>query len=257
MLSIFRHIILLVISFFIFSACNEGSVTQMPEGHPEVPGEEQKQKSETEDFHVVSVNEILETSKYMYLNVTEGQNQFWIATIKSDVSVGETYMYKGGFVKVNFISKELDREFDQVYFVDKIIGKNGHTPEELASHSAETSNTEEVNEESKSSTKVVLLEGSKTIADVIANASKYEGKTVQITGKCVKLNTGIMGVNWIHLQDGSKDDYDLIVTSDVVVPVGHIVTMTATVALNKDYGAGYKYDVILENGVVIDSSDYQ
>lgn len=257
MISKIQFAISIVVILFTFSACNEGAVSNLPENHPEVSGAEKSQVSETEDFHVVVVSEILNTSKYMYLNVTEGQKQYWIATIKSDVSAGETYMYKGGFVKVNFKSKELDREFPEVYFVDKIVGKNGHTPEELASHSKEANNTEIVEEVSNTTTKVVLLEGSKTIADIVANASKYEGKTVQLTGKCVKLNAGIMDLNWIHLQDGSTDDYDLIVTSDVVVPVGHIVTMTATVALNKDFGAGYKYDVILENGKVIDSSDYK
>ena len=60
-----------------------------------------------------------------------------------------------------------------------------------------------------------------------------------------------MGRHWIHLQDGSKDDYDLVVTSSSFVNEGQIVTMQAMVSVNKDFGAGYSYDLILENGQVI------
>jgi hypothetical protein len=60
-----------------------------------------------------------------------------------------------------------------------------------------------------------------------------------------------MDRNWIHIKDGSKDDYDLVITSDVFVPEGSVVTMKAQVSLNKDFGAGYKYDLILENGILV------
>ena len=77
------------------------------------------------------------------------------------------------------------------------------------------------------------------------------GKTIQISGQCVKLNPNIMGRNWVHLQDGSKDDYDLVITCDVQIPVGHTVTLTGKVVLNKDFGSGYKYDILLEEGQLV------
>ena len=60
-----------------------------------------------------------------------------------------------------------------------------------------------------------------------------------------------MGRNWIHIKDGSKDDYDLVITSNTFVKEGSMITIKATVTLNKDFGAGYKYDLILENGIII------
>ena len=60
-----------------------------------------------------------------------------------------------------------------------------------------------------------------------------------------------MGKNWIHLKDGSQDDFDLVITSDALVDVGSVVTIKAEVVLNKDFGAGYKYDLILENGSIV------
>ena len=67
----------------------------------------------------------------------------------------------------------------------------------------------------------------------------------------MKVNPNIMNRNWIHIKDGTKDDFDLVITSDKFVPEGSVVTMKAVVTLNKDFGAGYKYDLILENGTIV------
>ena len=119
----------------------------------------------------------------------------------------------------------------------------GSGPTEVAT---ETSNNAEENMQIETSTT-----GSIKIAELLTKADAYAGKIVQITGTCTKINIGIMGRNWIHLKDGSKDDYDFIVTSDVQVTEGSIVSMRGVVALNKDFGAGYKYEFILEEGELV------
>ena len=83
------------------------------------------------------------------------------------------------------------------------------------------------------------------------NPEKYDGQTIQVSGICMKVNPNIMNRNWIHITDGSQDDYDLTITSSELFAEGTVITMQATVALNKDFGAGYRYDLILENGVLI------
>ena len=62
-----------------------------------------------DELHTVTVIEVLPTSKYNYINVNEGDEQFWIAARKQDVIVGETYLYKGGLLKTNYESKEHNR----------------------------------------------------------------------------------------------------------------------------------------------------
>jgi len=91
-----------------------------------------------------------------------------------------------------------------------------------------------------------------SIAEIVAKPQEFEGKAVQLTGKCIKINPNIMNRNWIHLQDGSKNDYDLVITSDTFVPEGKIRTIKTVVNLNRDFGAGYVYDLILEDGVIIE-----
>ena len=68
----------------------------------------------------------------------------------------------------------------------------------------------------------------------------------------VKFNANILGTNWIHIQDGTgeKGMNDLTVTSSQRVKVGDTVVIRGRVTVEKDFGAGYKYDVIVENATV-------
>jgi hypothetical protein len=58
----------------------------------------------------------------------------------------------------------------------------------------------------------------------------------------------------LHLQDGSGKasdaTNDLTVTTDAVVKVGDVVTVTGINAVKKDFGAGYSYEAILEKATV-------
>lgn len=97
---------------------------------------------------------------------------------------------------------------------------------------------------------IQTAEGAITIAELYANKEKYKGKTIKVTGKCIKANPMIMNRNWIHLKDSSTDKYDLTVTTTENVSVGAVVTMEGTIALDKDFGAGYRYDIIMEGAVL-------
>lgn len=210
-------------------------------------------QSFSDDLHTVVVKEVLPASRYVYLNVTEGENQFWIATRKQDVNVGQTYFYKGGLLKTNFESKEYNRVFERVYLVSNLVTENHANSAGLLnkSNASAEQGTAEKEDIPTHTDKIIEHKGSIKISELVNDPKKYEGKTIQISGKCVKINPGIMDRNWIHLQDGSKDDFDLVITSNTFVPEGSVITIKALVSLNKDFGAGYKYDLILENGTII------
>lgn len=204
----------------------------------------------SDDIHTVIVNEVLPTEKYIYLNVNEGEETFWIATQKKEVKKGETYFYKGGLMKTNFESKEYKRTFDRIYLVSNIVPVN-HGSSEMAEELADETGSTEMNADNGNQIKNIIKTGSIRISEIIGNPKKYEGQTVQISGQCTKLNANIMGRNWIHLNDGSNEGRDMIITSEVAVPEGHVVTMKGIVNLNRDFGAGYKYDIIIEEGEII------
>ena len=89
------------------------------------------------------------------------------------------------------------------------------------------------------------------IADIFADKEELKGKKISVRGKVMKFSPMIMGRNWIHLQDGTGEagsgTNDLTITSGETVKVGDIVLVTGTVVINKDLGAGYTYDVIIED----------
>ena len=103
----------------------------------------------------------------------------------------------------------------------------------------------------KISEAVTPCEGCIKISDLFAERKSYKGKEIMVTGKVTKFNAEIMGKNWVHIQDGSEfeGEYDLTVTTASQVSVGDIVTFKGIIALDKDFGYGYVYDILLEDGV--------
>lgn len=260
-----NRLVLAAICFFILLACNNGpkviQSSQEQEGtqksgiftpDPATQVVTSADESLSNDLHTVSVNEVLPAAKYVYLNVSEGAAKFWIATRKQEVKKGETYFYRGGLLKTNFESKEYNKVFDTIYLISNLITQD-HS-KRSGDLNASVQKIDPIAQKEDIPThadKIVEHKGSLKIAELIKDPKKYEGHTIQLSGTCVKVNTGIMDRNWIHFQDGSKDDYDLVITSNTFVPEGSNITIRATVVLNKDFGAGYTYDLILENGTLV------
>ncbi|HET8760986.1 MAG TPA: hypothetical protein VFN94_07945 [Nitrospiria bacterium] len=90
------------------------------------------------------------------------------------------------------------------------------------------------------------------IETLFAQKDKLSGQRIQISGKVVKVNNGIMGKNFFHVQDGSGKSgaNDLTVTTQDIVQVGDQVTVTGVVTVNRDFGAGYSYPLIVEEATV-------
>ena len=197
------------------------------------------------DVHTATAKEVLPTDKYIYVLMEENGEEFWIATIKQEVEVGKTYFFKDGLLKINFESKEYNRTFDRIFLVSSIVPAN---------HGNQAANTPVQTTQPTVKTDVgkpIKVEGSVAIADLVDNIEKYDGKEIQISGICTKINPNIMGRNWIHLEDGTKDDYDLVLTSDMIIPEGAVITMRGKVATNLDFGAGYRYDILIENAQMV------
>ena len=95
----------------------------------------------------------------------------------------------------------------------------------------------------------------RTVAEVFAQKAELSGKPVAVRGKVTKFNPNIMGANWVHLQDGSgsasSGDNDLTLQIKDSVAVGDVVTIRGTLVTDKDFGAGYAYDVIVQEGTVV------
>jgi hypothetical protein len=216
----------------LFVSCQPGQTVQLQPG-----------------VHKIVVKEVIQTNNYTYLNVDENGADKWLAVSKMEANKGDTYYYTGGFEMNNFESKELGRTFESVYFLQSVSS----TPDIMVKEPvAEPHSTGKLNVE-KQEVNVKPAEDGITIAELFAHKDSYAGKTVKITGQVTKYNAAIMKKNWVHIQDGSdySGKFDLTATTDMEVSVGDVVTLEGTVALNKDFGYGYSYDVLLEDSKVL------
>lgn len=204
-----------------------------------------------------TVRETMDAASYTYVRVGTDKGDVWAAAPQFAVKIGERVVVPLQMPMENFHSQSLNRDFPLIYFVSEIrregdaaAAGSGQAPSLMASHGSSTSEPAERIET------MAAPAGGMTIADLWSKRQSLAGKSVTVHGKVVKFNSGIMGKNWFHLQDGtgkaSDNTHDITVTTaeDVVVKVGDTVTVTGTVAIDKDFGAGYAYGAILENARV-------
>ena len=253
--------------------------------------------------HAGLVEEVLQTTQYTYLHVKDGAEEKWLATTKLPAAKGETYYFRDGLTMSNFESKELQRKFEAVVFLDNIsnnpetlpasgpqamqqptgqgataqsgaepavVGQNGGQMANGGGNTNQTENTGTANQNvtpaghqpisqgsavSTEREKITVKHGSgeMEIGKLLEGKAGFNGKTVKLKGKVTKYNGGIMQKNWIHLQDGTAagDKFDITITSTQEVKVGDMITVEGQIALNKDFGYGYFYDVIMENAKII------
>ena len=206
------------------------------------------------NMHKVLVKEVLQTTSYSYLLVNENNEDFWIATTSSAAKAGNEIYYTKSTKMVNFNSKELNRVFETLYLVDAIsdkpISSNPTTKAENPHKIKKTA--KKGGTKLKQDIKIDAIKGGTTIAELYKNKATLSGKKILIKGKVIKVNKNIIDRNWIHIQDGSQfeTNYSLTLTSKELVKVGDILTFEGIVTLDKKFGAGYQYDLIIEETVV-------
>lgn len=145
----------------------------------------------------------------------------------------------------DFKSNELDRTFASVMFLKEIQSdkfKNESVPSDHLKPKTEKQNIT-----------ITPVEGTISIAELFGNSNNYANKMIKIQGEVVKFSSNIMGKNWIHLQDGTESDgkNDLTITTDQMAKVGEIIIIEGKITLEKDFGSGYFYELIMEEAKII------
>jgi hypothetical protein len=224
-----KNLLFLLIPMVIFIGCGDSESDIVSEGK-----------------HKIEVLEAVDASSYTYMRVEEGKEEYWIAVPQIPASKGEIFYYSKALEMKDFQSPSLNRKFDRILFV-----------EDLSKTSADenpfsgTMNPHAQVMSGKRDIKVESLKGGKTVQQIYSEKGSLSGKEIKIRGVVTKYNSGIMDRNWIHLQDGTGTKYyDLIVTSTDETEEGKTVVVTGTVTLNRDFGNGYAYDVLIENASI-------
>jgi hypothetical protein len=90
-----------------------------------------------------------------------------------------------------------------------------------------------------------------SVSDIVNGRSALAGQKVRVRGVVVKSTSGVLGKTFVHLRDGTGNsksgDHDLTATTEQATALGSTVLFEGTVVIDKDFGAGYSYPVLLEN----------
>jgi hypothetical protein len=217
--------------------------------------------------------EKIDVSQYSYLKLATASGETWTAVQRTDRKVGDDVGVGNAFPMRGFESKELNRKFDVVYFGtlagpggevapmppamggatagQTAGGRSAPTPANMAAqHQAVASGPADVKVE-----KVARAAGAdaRTVEEIWSQRQKLKGRPVLVRGQVVKF-TPVMGKNFLHLRDGSGDagnkNNDVTVTTADSAAVGDVVTAKGTVAIDRDFGSGYAYPVMIEDAKV-------
>jgi len=218
---------------------------------------------------VTFAGKVLETtnvSTYTYVRVQAGNKMVWAASTRFSVKVGDSVVVLGGLPMKNYHSPAMNRDFDMIFFTEKILVGNDAAASALpASHPAISGDASSLMSGhpsmGTSSAKanidlsgIAPAEGGKTIKEIYAGSVSLAGKTVSVRGKVVKYNAHILGKNWLHIEDGSgtavDQNNDITVTTTNEAAIGKTVVVTGTVSANRDFGAGYRYGLMIEDAKV-------
>lgn len=195
------------------------------------------------------VREQIPVDPYVYLRLETAEGELWTAVADAPITVGEPITVYNALLMEQFASATLQRTFDRLYF--GALEPPGADAYGAAGSSAGTPIPADA--------KVGRIEpasgaNARAIGDLWLQMDRLARTTVSVRGVVVKYNGGVMGKNWIHLQDGTGEasigTHDLAVTSLDEVAVGDTITVTGTVRTNVDVGAGYTYVLLLEDAKV-------
>jgi len=211
--------------------------------------------------------ETMDSGGYTYVLLDTGTEKLWVATPVMKVSVGQVVDLSQGIEIAGFTSNTLKRTFDRIIFSSgevvvpgAVMAKTGmkkkcdpgKCPMPSGKEVMKTPHSGLPSLEKASGVVVEKASGDNafTISELYAQKGKLDARKVRVRGKVVKVSQNIMKRNWIHLQDGTGDaakgTFDLTTTSSSVPKVGEVVVAEGILRQNKDFGAGYRYKVILE-----------
>lgn len=194
------------------------------------------------------VVEIMNSGGYTYALVEKGGAKTWVALPQSTIAVGSEIVCKPGMEMSNFKSTSLNRSFENIVFSEGLaavgpVAAPAPAVPSTPSEAITVSKTKEAN--------------GQTVGEIFEKKDALANKPVAVHGKVVKVSRGIMGKNWLHLQDGTGNQAagtnNLVVTTDSLPEVGQVVTIKGNLSRDRDFGAGYRYGVIIENAEVVGS----
>ncbi|MEW8484376.1 MAG: hypothetical protein AB2705_04325 [Candidatus Thiodiazotropha sp.] len=203
--------------------------------------------------HTATVLETMSTAGYTYIRVEEEGRTFWIALPQTRVAVGDEISFYEQMLMENFTSPSLNRTFDRILFVEA-IGEGAELPTRVNANPSPNRKPPKPQAPSNSAKEFGDPFGRYTIEEIFEKKDELGGKVIEIKGTIAKLSLQIMGSDWVHIEDGSgtaaeKNNRIVLRTTQGGIAVGDEVIAKGVLYVNKDFGYGYFYPVIVEDAV--------
>jgi hypothetical protein len=202
-----------------------------------------------------AVIERIDAPNFSYLRIQTAKEEVWAAVPSATVEKGAQVTVYNAIPTADFESKSIKRKFALVYLGTLNAATPSAHTDTAAAHANPHGKASEVTVKVQAGT-IPKATGpdARTVAELWDQKASLSEKTVTIRGKVVKFNGGVMDRNWVHLQDGTGDSakgtHDITVTTRSEVAKGEVTTLKGIVRLNKDFGAGYAYALIVEDAEV-------
>lgn len=202
------------------------------------------------------VVETMNAGGYTYVCLEKNGKKTWVAAPETNATVGQKMEFQPGAEMKNFTSKTLNRTFDSITFSGgpAVKAGGGASADKPAPTNHGGSKAAAAAPGEKISVGKAAGPNAYTVSEIYAKKAALHNKTAVVKAKVVKVSAGIMGKNWVHLRDGTGDaakgTNNLVATSQDLPSVGDVVTMKGTIYKDKDFGAGYKYAVIMEKAKI-------
>ena len=231
------------------------------------------------------VQETIDASQYTYLRLQTASGEVWAAVPTAKAAVGSEVTVQNPIWMENFKSATLNRTWPRIAFGTLTDGAAAAEASQgapgVAKSGAGMSATQAADTKAPAALppghpspsampgshpppaaaadlgtiKVAKAAGpdGRTVADIYGKRAQLKDKKVSVRGKVVKATNGVMGKNWLHLRDGTGEGAtgDLTVASATdTANVGDTVLVAGTVHLDRDLGAGYHYDVLVEDAKI-------
>jgi len=243
---------LLVLTLALVAASSRAEEVKMPSGmaHP---------APSLSDGERISgkVAETMNAASYTYIRVQTNGKDVWAAAPQFPVAVGDSVSFAQGMEMHDFHSDSLKRTFDSIYFVNSVqVQGAAGAPDMAGAGGAAAAGGENPHARLLSESAGVEVsgiapaEGGKTVAQIYDEKAVLAGQDIALRAKVVKANPSVMGRNWYHVRDGTSaagGRNDLTVTSADAAQVGDTVLVHGKVVTDKDFGFGYRYDVLVED----------
>jgi hypothetical protein len=251
-----RFLTVFTVFFVATFLCTGGFAS--PNADNAAPGKQvPSAKAEAKADPVLSgkVVETMNSGGYTYVCLEKRGKKIWVAVPEMKVTVGQKIGFQPGMEMINFTSKSLNRTFERIIFSGGPLVTSEATSKKAAPAAMQGSGkAASTAPAGKISVEKAAGPDAYTVSEIFTQKASLNNKSVVLRGKVVKVSSGIMDKNWMHLQDGTGDaekgNHDLVVTSQDSATVGDVVTVKGTIYMNKDFGAGYKYEVIMEEASI-------